>query len=396
MHAAENGQLSLQTTAGLVSMQLTSDVQAVAPAWRQMQDAVVCTSGQTFDWAHAWSEHVLLPEARKPLIAVGYGQSGQVEFLLPFETRTVAGLTVLTWLSQEHTNYLFGLFRPDFADRLTKADVSRILNEVGRWADAAVAVLEAQPYSWGDNANPFALLSHQAAPNSGYAVELGDYEALYHSRFKKRARQGLLRKERRLSEAGALEYGWAKSPAEKRDVLEAFFAQKASQFAAMGVTDVFTPSVRAFYQELALLPEDNPSRLHLGFAALDGEILATFSGTVTHGRMNVLLSSLADTPYQRQSPGAQLLRYEIEDACGTGLVYFDLGVGAARHKSEWSNVTYSLFDSFIPLKPQGLALSVPFAARGMVKRAIKSNPQLWALAQKIRRSLGRDTAGQAS
>ncbi len=396
MKAAENGELSFQTAAGPISMRLSSDIRSAEPSWREIQETVVCTSGQTFDWALAWSEHVLLPEGRKPLVAVGYGQSGQVEFLLPFETKTVAGLTVLTWLSQDHTNYLFGLFRPDFANLLTKPDVSRVLNEVGRWVDASVAALEAQPFSWGDTANPFALLSHQAAPNSGYAVELGDYDALYHSRFKKRARQGLLRKERRLREAGALKYGWAKSAAEKRDVLEAFFTQKASQFAAMGVTDVFTPAARAFYTKLALLPEESPSRLHLGFVALDDEILATFSGTVTHGRMNILLSSLAETPFQRQSPGAQLLRYEIEDACRAGLAYFDLGVGAARHKSEWSTVTYSLFDNFVPLKPQGLALSVPYAVKGMIKRSIKSSPRLWALAQKVRRSFGRGAVERAS
>jgi len=286
--AAGKRQLSFQTAAGPVSMQLTSDIESVAPAWREIQDAVVCTSGQTLDWARAWSAHILLPDGRKPVIAVGYGQNGQVDFLLPFETRTVAGLTVLTWLSQDHTNYSFGLFRPDFVNRLAKPDVSRVLNEVGRWSGASVAALEAQPFSWSDTPNPFALLSHQAAPNSGYAIELGDFDTLYQSRFKKRARQGLLRKERRLREAGVLKYGWAKSAAEKRDVLEAFFSQKASQFAAMGVTDVFTPAARAFYRELALLPEDSPNRLHLGFVALDGEILATFSGTVTHGRLAVV------------------------------------------------------------------------------------------------------------
>ena len=74
----------------------------------------------------------------------------------------------------------------------------------------------------------------------------------------------------------------------------------------MGVTDIFTPDARAFYAALAMLPDDSPSRLRLGYVSLNGEILATFSGAVTHNRMNVLLSSLADSPFQRQSPGAQL------------------------------------------------------------------------------------------
>lgn len=387
MDAAGGGEISFSTSAGPVSMKITSDLQTVASEWREIETAVTCTSAQTFDWARAWSVHMLAAQGRAPVIAVGYDADGQVQFLLPFESKKVGGLTVLSWLSQEHANYLFGVFRPAFAAALTKTDISRILNEVGRWSGASVAAFEAQPFSWDGIANPFALLSHQPAPNSGFAIRLGDFETLYRERFKKRARQGLLRKERRLWEAGTLKYGWAESKQEKRDVLETFFAQKAIQFAAMGVTDIFTLEARAFYAALVMLPEDSPSRLRLGYVALNGEILATFSGTVVHDRVNVLLSSLADSPFQRQSPGAQLLRHEIEEACNDGLAYFDLGVGAARHKSEWSNEVYSLFDSYLALKPQGLAVTLPFTVKSALKRKIKSNPRLWALAQTVRKTI---------
>lgn len=387
MEAAGADRHSFSTSAGPVSMKITSDLQIIAPEWREIQEAVVCTSAQTFGWANAWSEHVLAAQGRAPVVAVGYGANGQVQFLLPFETKKLGGLTVLTWLSQDHANYLFGLFRPEFSARLSKADIARILNEVSRWSGASAAALEAQPFSWGGADNPFALLAHQPAPNSGFVVRLGDFETLYSTQFKKRARQGLVRKERRLLESGSLTYGWGETPQERSDLLETFFAQKSVQFAAMGVTDIFTPEARAFYRALTALPDDSLSRLRLGYVALNGEVLATFSGSVAHKRMNVLLSSLADSPFQRQSPGAQLLRHQIEEACNEGLEYFDLGVGAARHKSEWSNEVYPLFDSFIALKPQGLALTLPFTVRGALKRTIKSNPRLWSLAQTVRRTI---------
>ncbi|ODS00849.1 hypothetical protein AUC68_12930 [Methyloceanibacter methanicus] len=385
MEASELAQPVLQTSAGPIALQVTSDLKAVRSLWHEMQDAVACTCAQTFDWARAWSEHVLAAEDRTPAIVVGHAADGSAAFLLPFETKRIGGLTVLKWLGQDHANYVFGLFRPEVAGVLTDTDMSAILHEIGRRTGAAAAFLEAQPFTWDGVPNPFALLSHQPAPNSGYAVKLGNFEDLYLSRFKKRARQTLLRKERRLQEAGTLTYGWAATEQEKTDILETFFAQKAQQFAAMGVTDVFVPEARAFYRDLAMLPDGNASRLRLGYVSLDGEILATFSGTITHGRVCVLLSSLADSPYQRQSPGAQLLRYQIEDACNEGLRYFDLGVGAARHKSEWSNIVYPLFDSYIALKPQGLALTLPFGVKSSVKRRIKSNPRLWALAQALRK-----------
>jgi len=59
-------------------------------------------------------------------------------------------------------------------------------------------------------------------------------------------------------------------------------------------------------------------------------------------------------------------------------------------------VTYPLFDSFIALKPQGLALSVPYAVKGIIKRSIKSSPRLWDFAQTVRKFLGRGAVERAS
>ncbi|MGI8724112.1 MAG: hypothetical protein ACR2J1_01845 [Methyloceanibacter sp.] len=57
-------------------------------------------------------------------------------------------------------------------------------------------VLTAQPEAWDGIPNPFAKLSHQVAPNSGYAVKLGDFDTLFKERFSKRSRGTLNRKER--------------------------------------------------------------------------------------------------------------------------------------------------------------------------------------------------------
>jgi CelD/BcsL family acetyltransferase involved in cellulose biosynthesis len=136
-----------------------------------------------------------------------------------------------------------------------------------------------------------------------------------------------------------------------------------------------------------LLPDDSPSRLRLGSVALDGNVLATFSGAMCHDRMGVVLSSLTEGEEQRQSPGGLLLRHQIEEACGADVKFFDLGVGQARHKDEWNNIVYSLFDSFIALKPQGLVVTLPLAAAARVKGVIKSNSTLWAVAQDLRKRL---------
>jgi CelD/BcsL family acetyltransferase involved in cellulose biosynthesis len=87
------------------------------------------------------------------------------------------------------------------------------------------------------------------------------------------------------------------------------------------------------------------------------------------------------------------LRHQIEDACAKGLAYYDIGVGAAAYKDQWCDVIQPLFDSFIALKPQALLATVPLSAAARLKRAIKSNPHLWQLAQRVRmRLFGKDAS----
>jgi CelD/BcsL family acetyltransferase involved in cellulose biosynthesis len=230
-------------------------------------------------------------------------------------------------------------------------------------------------------------LPHRLTPSSGYAITLGDFATLYENRFSKRSRSTLDRKERKLADAGPLAYGWAVTHAERLQLVDTFFAQKGRQFAAMGVRDIFDAHARAFYRDVVLLEGDNPSRLRLGYVKVGDAVLATFSGTICHGRMSVVLCSLAEGELQRFSPGALLLRHQIAEACAEGLAVYDIGAGEARHKDEWCDLVQPLFDSFIAFKPHGLTVTLPLAAVLRLKRAIKSNPRLWPVAQKIRARL---------
>ncbi|MEZ5873706.1 MAG: GNAT family N-acetyltransferase [Hyphomicrobiales bacterium] len=361
------------TTLGDVSLHMTGDLPSLKGLWQTMQAAVPCTAAQTYDWAHAWTRHMLGADGREPAIVIGYGPDGTPLFLWPFETASEFGIRVLKWLGQDHANYNMGLFTSQAARALTGSDLSRLLREAGRQAGVAAAIFDAQPLTWDGIANPFAKISHQRAPNSGYAVRLGDFATLYADQFSKRSRHTLERKERRLREMGAVKFGWAETQDEKLTLIDTFFAQKARQLAAMGVKNIFDERARAFYRDLALLDDDNPSRLRLGYVMLDGAVLATFNGTVCHDRLGLALSSLAEGDVQRQSPGALLLRHQIEEASNQGLAFYDLGVGQARHKDEWCNVVQELFDSFIAFKPQVLLVTLPLAASARAKRLIKSN-----------------------
>jgi CelD/BcsL family acetyltransferase involved in cellulose biosynthesis len=382
-----SGAILVGTTLGRISLSIVGDPASIEADWESLQSIAPCTGPQTYDWAKAWVRHVLNPDGRDPIIALGHAPNGDLLFLWPFEMKTIAGLKALEWLGADHANYNMGLFAPGATSGFTADDVAALLGEIGRQTGAAAAILRAQPFAWDGVPNPFAKLPHQKAPSAGYAVKLGDFAGLYQGRFSTRSRGTLERKERKLAESGEIIYGWAEMRDERLALLDTFFAQKARQLAAMGVKDLFDAHARAFYREVALLDGDNPSRLRLGYLRIGDSVLATFSGTLCHNRLGVALSSLAEDERQRQSPGALLLKHQIEEASAEGIAFYDIGVGQARHKDEWCDVIQLLFDCFIAFRPQGLLQTVPLSAMARVKRAIKSSRSVWPWVQRLRRGV---------
>ena len=381
------GPIQVDTSLGSVTLLVTDDINGLETLWEELQGKAPCTPPQTFAWARAWVRHMVWPEGREPVIAVGHGGDGRVLFLWPFESTSKLGMTALTWLGQAHANYNMGLFDPEAAARFSGEDIARLLEAVAGVASADAAWLTSQPFAWDGVANPFAKLPLQAAPSSGYAVTLGDFDVLFNERFSKKGRREFERKERKLGEIGALEFGWAETRNERLALIETLFAQRSRQYAELGVGNILDAHGRALYREIALLEGDNPSRLRLGYMKVGETVVATFSGSICHNRLSVAFSSLAEGEAQKYSPGLLLLRHQISEACAKGLAIYDIGAGKARNKDQWCDVVQPLFDSFIAFSPQGYLLTLPLASIARAKGAIKSNRHLWPLAQRLRQLL---------
>ena len=63
-------------------------------------------------------------------------------------------------------------------------------------------------------------------------------------------------------------------------------------------------------------------------------------------------------------------------SCSTALAFYDIGVGASRHKDEWSDVEQTLFDSFLAFKTQGYLATLPAAALTRQRRDQSESPPL--------------------
>jgi CelD/BcsL family acetyltransferase involved in cellulose biosynthesis len=381
---------SLETSAGLVRLSIFRDFELIEKEWCAFQTSAVGVQAQSYAHAEAWFRLVSEPAGGELAIVCGRSQSGEMEFIWPFEVVEKRGVRCLYWIGWEHANYNMGLHTLNFARKSSPQDVKSLLSEAACLIGGVnAAYFDKQPYEWDGVANPMAHLPQRPSANQGHSVLLEtDFDTLYRNRFSGKSRNTLGRKERRLREQASVELGWASTPDERRILLDEFFKQKSQQFSEQGISDAFAdPRYRAFYHEIAALPSGKQGTLEIGYLKSGNQIAAISSGTIFKDKFTTMLTSIDQGPVRKYSPGSLLFLYQIEDACRRGLNFFDMGAGDARHKEEWCDIVTPLFENIIAFDERGYLLTIPLAAQEAVKRFVKTRPYLWLFAQSIRRKL---------
>jgi CelD/BcsL family acetyltransferase involved in cellulose biosynthesis len=311
--------------------------------------------------------------------------------LLPLVVSRRAGVSTATFAGGKHANYNMALFAPDAPERLTREGLQAILAEAAGQSGIDLFVFRNQPQHWHGLANPMALLPGQPAASSAWRADLiADGDAFIASLMSSESRKKLRHKERKLAELGPLAYIEAASPAEARELLEAFLAQKKARFAAMGIANPFDdPSTLAFLEATAVRPLDDgpPAPVTLHGLRIGERIVAVFGSVVHGGRFCGMFTSFDGAPdVARYSPGDLLILHLVRTMCARGLRTFDLGVGDAAYKSDYCKTREELFDSFLPVTLKGrVAAGVVSSAYKLKAEALKRNHIL----QPLRRLLGR-------
>lgn len=383
------GQATVATSLGDVRIACFEDASPLRAAWLDLERRASCSHAQSYSWASAWIRNVLQPTGEKAAIVAGYDRDYRLLFIWPFEIERQNGLRLLTWLCQAHANYGMGLLDPAFAEAVPAQDLRRLLVAAAKAAEVDVAALRGQPLDWEGVRNPFARLPFQPSPSSGYSTTLNpSFEVLFNDRFSSRSRNQLKRKEKWLSDLGEVRIGWSDEEKRRLELLEIFFEQKTMRFEELGLRDVFAEEPhRNFFRELAMLPENDPGRLHVGSLEIGKDVVATSSGAIFKGRCYLLFSSLAEGDVRKGSPGAILFLRQIEDFSMRGLAHFDMGAGHGRHKDEWCDVVQPRFDSFFGVTPKGRVYAWALWGFTAVKKAVKNNPRSFSMVQRARKLL---------
>jgi CelD/BcsL family acetyltransferase involved in cellulose biosynthesis len=369
----------------LVRLEVFEDMAAAEPFWRALEGGLA-TPYQRFDFLKLWQQHVGGAAGVTPFIVVGVNAGGEPLFLWPFGRRRLGRLRVAEFLGGKHANFNMALWRCDVATQFDAADMAAALARLTGEVD--LICLSNQPLTWGGATNPFALLPHQRAANSGFSGALiPDFEALLRARTNAAARKKMRKKERALADMGTVTFTRAEDLAEVRRVLDVFFKQKSARMRARGITDVFVAAgVRRFIEAASTGPASGGVPLiELYALSVDDIVVATMGGIVGQNRFCAMFNSIAQGRYAVESPGEQLILHLVRRCCERGFATFDLGIGDARYKSLFCGDVEPLFDSFLPLSAEGRLFAVAFRSAALVKRVIKQRPALWSMVRAARR-----------
>lgn len=383
--AAETARLS----ATLAKVEVYQDPRAIFEDWAKLEAVAPISAYQTRAFIIPWMETLGASRRITPFFVLARDQQDHAVALLCLGIERHGPFRVASFLGGRDSNFNLGLFRPDLS--VTRADLLLLLHTAAKVLGSAaphVFLLKNQPFAWENVANPLALLPHQPSPSFAYATPLGSTgEKFLAAKLSKDTRKKLRKKEARLAEIGPVSLISNDTPAMAHAILDIFLAEKIARCEARSIdVDFADPAMRAFLERLSTPTGSGAPWLEFHALKAGTRIIATYAGATHRDHFSCMLNSFdADPEIAKSSPGDLLLMRLLASQCDKGLKSFDLGIGEARYKNTYCDVTIPLFDAIVPIGAVGRLAARLAALRLKAKRMIKQNPQLLTQISRLRR-----------
>lgn len=391
MAAVMETPVAMVAASRIARVDVISDFSAAETIWRSLESAEqLSTPYQRFDFQSAWQTHIGAQEGLRPFIVVAYDATQQPLLLLPLAVSRENGMRVAGYLGGKHVTFNMPLFRRDFAAQATKPDIDTLLQGIQKHTETIdVLALVRQPKSWIGIDNPLALLPSQASTNDCPVLKMVPGEAptdRVSSSFRKR----LKTKEGKYRNLAGYRYMHAKTEAEVKRVLDAFFAIKPLRMAEQNLPNVFAdPGVEAFIRQACTTPRADGYTIDIHALVCDEEVIAMFAGVADDSRFSMMFNTYTMSENAKYSPGLILMRTIIDAYAERGVTSLDLGIGGDDYKRMFCKDDEPIFDSFVPLTTRGKLGAMGLSSFARAKRLVKQTPALLQMAQMLRHAFQR-------
>ncbi len=370
-----------------LSVTVHDTVSSIEQKWKELQAFECVSPHQSLDWCKAW-----VKTNQNDLTIVEIKRGGDTVAILPLEITPCRGGRSARFIAADYTNINTGIIDPAFAQSVSHDEIKDIVAQIkAAISDKAdLIVMRNMPAIWMGVPNPFCQLSRVENQNHAFQLPLLDsFEETLTQINAKRRRKKYRVSHKRLEQLGGYEHILARTRDEKRETLELFFKQKAARFAAAGLPDVFkSRNIQSFFHEaLEQSNVDGDYCLRLHALRLNNEtrdIIAIAGMSRKGGHVVCQFASIDDTIAPETSPGEFLFHLAIEQINNEGAKVFDFGIGDMLYKRSWCPQETIQYDVLIPLTVKGQALAKIAKIATRAKAAIKKNPLVYSLVQRIR------------
>lgn len=361
---------------------------AVRDDWLALQADNRNSLHQGYDWCAAW-----VATHGYPLAIIRGRLGSETAFLLPLEIQRHNMVRTAQFIATRYTNINTGLFSAALWDgtiTLDAQEVARLLQEaLSGLAD--LVSLQNIPLEWRGSRHPLAALPADEHLNHTFQLPLSaDFNATINQLNGKRRRKKFRNQVRKIEATGSFEHVIARSTDEKKDLLSQFFVQKAIRFKALGLPNVFQASeTQAFFHRVldgSQEGTDAPLEMHglLLHGEHEGKIAALAGLSRKGDHVICQFGSIDESIIPEASPGELLFWLLIERACTEGAAMFDFGLGDQDYKRRWCTEETVQHDILLPVSALGRFAAVAHRGVSRGKAAIKGNPHLYALIQRLR------------
>ncbi|MGV8939213.1 MAG: GNAT family N-acetyltransferase [Allorhizobium sp.] len=373
---------------GDLRIELLTGMQAAEKDWRLLEADNLNSLHQGFDWCNAWEK-----THGHPLAIIRASRNGQACFILPLEIQRHNMVRTAQFIAARFNNINTGLFSARFRASADAAEVRAIAAALVTLlaGKADLIALQNIPLEWRGSRHPLSGLPATEHQNHAFQLPLlKDMDATIGQLNAKRRRKKYRSQCRKLESVGGFEHLIAHSDADKQALLGLFFEQKAIRFKIQGLPNVFqAPETQAFFQMLSEADSGGGNApLELNAIRLKGEHdgkIAAIAGLSRKGDHVICqFGSIDETLMPEASAGELLFWLMIEKSGAEGATLFDFGLGDQGYKRSWCTVETIQHDILLPVTSSGRLAAL--AQRGLTrtKAAIKGNPHLYALIQRIR------------